>query len=407
MKKFFENKKLLIGIIILVVALMAFINSVFVYFNYGHFEKVGDMHVGRWRHHSFLMSDGRVMIVGGEGINTSIEIFDPKTNTFTFKKDLGVNIFGTDLVPYSSIVLLKNDKLLITGGELIKSKKGGPDDETILKTAKLYDPVKNELVNLPDMNTAKFAHTSVLLKDGNVLLFGGFGEDKAGSKGDHHNKAVELYVPKLNKFIQLKTSKSFSIDIGTETAVLDNGNVFITWGTSDYKQLVTIFDPKTNEFKDQDIEILVKPRSGSIDLIRFGFDPKQCELEKIVLLKNNKLVLFENYTGDNNIAILDLNTNKIQNIGHMKSKGRHGFEATSLNDNNILITNGLIGFGPFARPANTNEIFDSKRLKFYTLNWIEDYRPWASAVLLKDGRVLISGGGYNREYLKSAIVYIP
>lgn len=390
MKKFFENKKLLIGIIILVVAVMAFINNYPGYLYYGHFEKVGDMHIGRWRHHSFLMSDGRVMIVGGEGINTSIEIFDPKTNTFTFKKDL-----GTDLPQDSSIVLLKNDKLLITGGKILRHD----GSLIVFKTAKLYDPVKNELINLPDMNTAKFVHTSVLLKNGNVLIFGG----TTGTGKDWTNKVVELYVPESNKFIKLRTSKSFGIDIGTRTVVLNNGNIFITWGTSDYKQLVTIFDPKTNQFKDQDIGIIVKPKSVKLR----HFDPRQCVLEKIILLKNNKLVLLENYTGDNNIAILDLNTNKIQNLGHMKSKGRNSFEATLLNDNNILITNGYIGEYAFARLANTNEIFDTKKLKFYTLNWIEQNRPGASAILLKDGRVLISGGGYNGEYLKSAIVYIP
>lgn len=398
-----KKKKIILGLIILLVVFLIVKISDFNPFisrKYGHFEKVGDMHVGRWRHHSFLMSDGRVMIVGGGKGNTSIEIFDPKTNTFTFKKDLGVDIFGTDLFPYSSIILLKNDKLLITGGELIKFKKRGPYDETVLKTAKLYDPVKNELINLPDMNTAKYGHTSVLLKDGNVLIFGG---STAGSKGNRHNKTIELYVPKLNKFIQLKTSKTFGIDIGTRTAVLDNGNVFITW-RSDYKQFVTIFNPKTNEFKDQDIKILMKPKSVALK----HFDPKQCVLEKIILLKNNKLALLENYMGDvNNIAILDLNTNKIQNVGHMRSKGRNSFEATLLNDGNILITNGYIGEYAFARLANTNEMFNTKRLNFYTLNWIDQYRPGASAVLLKDGRVLISGGGYNGESLKSAIVYIP
>lgn len=412
MKKIITNDTLITVIIFLITLLVIFKGDDFVSFMHGHlghFEKISDMHVGRMMHKSFLMSDGRVLIVGGNSYNVdegkyiyldkngnnSIEIFDPKTNTFIFKKE-----FGEDIPPKSSIVLLKNDKLLITGGEIVRSNRNGMKVK-VLKTAKLYDPEKNIIVNLPNMNIARSWHTSVLLKDGRVLIFGGFTDM---NKKNRRNKVIEIYDPKLNKFILLKSFKAFSSDALTNTAVLNDGNVFITWRTLEEKQLAAIFNPKTSTFKMLNIKLLKDP-----GFINIKFDPRRYYLENIVLLKNNKLVLFENYDGRiNNIAILDLNTNEIKNIGSMKIKDRHSYETTLLSNNNILITDGYIGLYDLTWGINIDEIFDTKNLKFYKLPKVKVKRIVASAILLKDGRVLITGGQHRGiEYLKNAMIYKP
>lgn len=396
MKKIFESKKLVIGLVVLAVVLIALkVNdfNLFISKKYGHFEKFPDMNVARARHNLFMLKDGRVLILGGDfGIKRlsklnsgrgerdlkTAEIFDPKTGKY-------IMIKGFHEVRYAfNAIMLDDGKILITGGE----GKRTPQSSLI------YDPIQDKSTKGPEMHFARSSHSSIKFKDGRVLVFGGF-TGKAGV-----NKLfniAEIYDPKLNKFLVLKNSPNFNYYNPAHTCLLSDGKVFIVNALKENNK-AEIFDPKTNKFK-----ILNIPLTNDSNEFYYY-------LSGIVPLKNDKIVLFENTKDDlNNIKILDLKANKLTNIGHTNLKARKGCALTLLKNGNILISGGSVGSEGAHRLVNSAEIFDTKSLKFYNLPKMSYKKQAPQAILLDNGSVFINGGfpDFNGTRAMTSEIFIP
>ena len=395
MKKIFKNKKILIGLVILAFILVALKISDFNPFvsnKYGHFEKLPDMNVARAGHQLFILKDGRVLILGGDfeikrlsKLNSGFgereiktaEIFNPKNNTFIMKKGFHVSRYA-----FNSI-MLDGGRILITGGE----GKGTPQSSLV------YNPIQDKLTKGPDMHFARSSHSSVKLKDDRILIFGGF-TGKAGVNKLFN--VAEIYDPKLNKFILLKSSPDFDYYGQANTCLLSDGKVFIVDSLKENNK-AEIFDPKNNEFKVLNIPLTTDVNKGYYFLYR------------IVPLRKDKIVLFENDKDDfNNIKILDLKTNKLTNVGHMNLKDRGGYGVTLLKNENILISGGNTGRANFSKRVDSAELFDTKNLKFYNLPKM-NYKKGAPSILLDNGGVFINGGhiGSHGIRTKTSEIFIP
>lgn len=367
---------------------------------YGRFERISDMNVARVNPALFLLSNGKVLIFGGDVYrykdkygtwigtikNISAEMFDPKTNKFTLKKGLNNNIYA-----FSTATLLRNNKLLITGGS---------SGQTIHNTSEIYDPETDTITKGPDMNFPRAYHQAVLLNDGRVLILGG-----TTGKGinETNNKTAEIYDPVQNKFILLKNAPVNIPDVEDNTQILNDGTVCILNRHNSYEKhskfivfQVEIFDLKTNEFRI--IKFENQPRTKGETVYR---------CEHAVKLKDDRIVLFGSKNSfENEIDIYDYKKNEMQSIGHMNAKNIFAYKTTLLNDGNILITGGSkMGFDA-GIPLNTAEIFDTTKLKFYTLPKMKT--KYGSTILLKDGSVLKVGGSlFVLNSQKAAEVFIP
>ena len=103
--------------------------------------------------------------------------------------------------------------------------------------------------------------------------------------------------------------------------------------------------------------------------------------------------------------LYDPATGKFTAIAHMTTK-RGRPEATLLRDGNVLITGGgADNDGPGITIASA-EIFDAARLKFRPTGSMHNARIAHSATLLLDGRVLVAGGR-GAEVNASAELYDP
>ncbi len=71
-----------------------------------------------------------------------------------------------------SAVLLKDGRVLITGGYWCKGS-GGKCNEVAPKSAEIYDPKIGKFIRTGDMNFGRTYHSSILLNDGRVLVVGG------------------------------------------------------------------------------------------------------------------------------------------------------------------------------------------------------------------------------------------
>lgn len=338
----------------------------------GYFVRINNMHLPRGRdHHSILLKDGRVLIIGGGGaINSPLiwnayksEIYDPKTSKFKLIGTL-VNKHRNDY----TATLLPNGNVLILGGQ-----EGSKE----LKSAEIFDSKSEKFIPINDMNYRRSDHTATLLKNGKVLILGGLVA----------SKKVELYDSKTGKFIPIIDMNQRRA--GHSAILLPDGKVFIVGGYTlggSYAlggnyisgRILTsaeIYDPKKNTFT-----IVGNMHIGRI-------------WAELTLLNNNKILISAN-TNDNpgvvQTELFDINTNKFTFAGDLDE--REGYTSTLLSNGKVLIVGGTTGHGPRTRPIKTTKIFDPASEVFKTGPNLKAAHTGHSAILLMNGNVLVIGG---------------
>ena len=135
----------------------------------GNFTPTGSMSVGRALHQATLLPDGRVLVSGGFSDRTSpgapgpehAEIYDPATGTFTAAGDLQASR------SLHTAILLTDGRVLAVGGV------ASPGDRSAVTLTELYDPFSNAWSPGPTLQAAFPGATATLLGSGKVLIFGG------------------------------------------------------------------------------------------------------------------------------------------------------------------------------------------------------------------------------------------
>ncbi len=129
----------------------------------GRFTPGPDMTTPRAGHTATLLSDGRVLLVGGyagEGRPPLVtaEVFDPDTNEFSRVGDLAGGRAD------HSATMLPDGRVLIAGGT--------SGNRRALSTTEVFDPERDEFVTGSPLSSARSGHAAVL-HSGLVLLIGG------------------------------------------------------------------------------------------------------------------------------------------------------------------------------------------------------------------------------------------
>ena len=123
--------------------------------------------VPRGGHAAALLPDGRVLVVGGDtgaGYTAGAEVFDPVTGA----------VSATSPLPWSADALeatvLHDGRVLVTGGRVAR--------ETGSASAAVYDPPRDEWTEVGPLAVPRFKHFQVTLADGRVLVGGGTPDDR-------------------------------------------------------------------------------------------------------------------------------------------------------------------------------------------------------------------------------------
>jgi hypothetical protein len=130
------------------------------------------MQTAREYHTATLLSDGRALITGGYVVHpgsddatlASAELYDPATGKFSATASI------KNERRQHTATLLSDGRVLIAGGE--------DESETALASTELYDPEAGKFSPAGSLAQARFYHTATRLSDGRVLIAGG--DDESG-----------------------------------------------------------------------------------------------------------------------------------------------------------------------------------------------------------------------------------
>jgi hypothetical protein len=180
------------------------------------------MEVARAVHAVTRLRDGRVLITGGddqEGTETSAELFDPESGTFSPTGPMSVDRNS------HTATLLRDGRVLIVGGYDSFGER--------TQTAEVYDPATGRFSATGSMPSPRADHTATLLPDGRVLIVGGTGA------GYTFLASALLFDPATDVFAP---TGSMSVPRESATAtLLRDGRVLIAGGHAGRHEAIRIY----------------------------------------------------------------------------------------------------------------------------------------------------------------------
>ncbi len=191
----------------------------------GTWTATGQMTQPRTGHTATLLSDGRVLLAGGDSPDylarpgdfsphylLSAELYDPVARTWTATADMIQARIG------HTATLLPDGRVLVAGGSTADR----------LESAELYDPATGTWTGTADMTEPYFGHTATLLPDGRVLIAGGDAPSGPGARGWAH---AELYNPVTGTW--MATGSMVTPRLAHAATLLPDGRVLVSGGRAD------------------------------------------------------------------------------------------------------------------------------------------------------------------------------
>ena len=272
--------------------------------------------------------------------------------------------------------LLNNGKVLITGGFV--------GEENSLTSAEIFDPAGKGFLQTENMRVARSSHTATLLPNGKILIAGGF-------NGNYLDSA-EIYDPATGKFTL--TPKMTTARSGHVAVLLNNGKILLAGGIGTgwtFLASAEIYDPATNTFT----------ATGAMTTAR--------ESHTVTLLKDGRVLITGGHQG-RRAAITIYSSCEIYNPanGTFASAGnlivkRHKHDAVLLTDGRVLIVGGSDERDSAGAYRNA-EIYNPTNKTFAAVSNMNAarYKLQGTAILLKNGKVLIAGGATRAEVFDPA-----
>jgi N-acetylneuraminic acid mutarotase len=276
--------------------------------------------------------------------------------------------------------LLRNGKVLVVGGYQYFSQ---------LASAELYDPASGTWSTTGSLNLRRDGHTATLLPDGKVLVAGG-SVYNGGFFGGSSIDSVELYDPANGIWTAtgtLVTSRS-----GHTAELLPNGKVFVAGG------LNTVYPAQNTFLRSAE---LYDPANGTWAVTGSMSTPRLDHTS--TLLPSGKVLVAAGADYGRTLASAELYDPASGSWTTTGSLGnaRGGHTATLLPNNKILVAGGGLN-GPLA----SAELYNPVSGTWTATGNLATARTGHAMALLSTGKVLVAGGqDQHNSYFASAELY--
>jgi len=220
------------------------------------------MTVAHAGHQAVLLSNGKVLIVGGDdnvtnGVSRIVEVYEPSTGKWTRVGDApfvnlqaliplstgkvlallapfnanyppGTEIYdpATDTWSAAASAQFNRDSYtatLLTNGQVLIA--GGRGDSPVLVSSELYDPIADSWSRTGDMVEAHSSATTVILADGKVLVSGGVGVSETLATAEIYTPPGSIAATKLAFTQQPPATATVGQQFTTQVTVEDaSGN---------------------------------------------------------------------------------------------------------------------------------------------------------------------------------------
>jgi hypothetical protein len=195
----------------------------------GKFTKADNMAIPRAFHTATLIKNGNVIIIGSDS-SRLIEIYNPSNGKF---------VSGGELImkrKSMSTVLLNEETIVIIDGVTKPFRYSAKNKENDEKIIEIYNPRTKKTKTEGYLDKLRGQHTATRLNDGSIFIAGGL-QERVWFLPVNCLDNAELYSPLQNKMIgSIKMSSSRA---GHKAVLLKNGTVLIIGGYSykDSKQV--------------------------------------------------------------------------------------------------------------------------------------------------------------------------
>ena len=387
----------------------------------GTFSPTGSMAQPRAGHSATLLSDGRVLIVGGEddggddGLDhyASAEVWDPDTDTFSPTGSLA------DGRAYHSATLLPDGRVLVVGGE---DAGYGEFAEDYVTSAEVWDPSTGGFSSAGSPELIAIASTT-LLNDGRVLVVG---------RVDTGDGRIARLMPVSAKVWDPATDtfSAAGLDAGDDynaATALADGRVLLTndedpteFGFTGFSGSAVVWDPVTDTVSPAGspglVELAVSARSaGSAQsaeladgrVLVIGWLP-DCESDGSAMGTKVDCGRTSTSGGASSLAaaaatdcrpvciswaeIWDPDTTTFGPAGLLPGASRERFTVTALADGGALIAGGCSDYHGCYDIFDSAEVWDPDTETFGPTGEMAVTRFSHTATALPDGRVLVVGG---------------
>lgn len=306
--------------------------------------------------------------------------------------------------------LLKDGRVLVTGG------RTSYNNYTALNSAEIYNPITNQWLSMPPMASNRVGHTATLLDDGRVIVIGGAYDNSITS-------AVEIFDPNSGQWV--KSANLNKARTRHLAQLLPNSKILIAAGSDgiySYVNITEIYDPYTGI--STNVSGFPGPMEGELKSVLLStntvlcassarqsllFDPNFNSWSYSspmptsglagdpVLLMDNRVLIAGGWTGTSGYVdmtyLYDPNSGLWSSSGNLNQR-RGDHQTTSLKTGKVLITGGQYG-GEFLVRQSSTEIYNSQTGVWTYGEPMLSARSRHKATMLKDGRVLVTGGSDN------------
>ena len=206
----------------------------------------------RAAHTATRLSSGQVLLVGGIGLGerglSSTELFTPSRRVFRAGPATVHERGGGH-----EAVLLRDGRVLVLGGW---------SERTVTASAELYEPERRAFRAVAPMRSPRAAFTATRLRDGRVLVAGGL-------DGSATVASAEVYDPATG--VPRRTGSMRTPRAGHTAVLLGDGRVLLVGGSDGERVLASaeLFDPATGTFEPAAGMAVARHKHGAV-LLRDG-----------------------------------------------------------------------------------------------------------------------------------------